>query len=132
MQATRQADTPAELALRSALHKRGLRFRLHRAIPGAGRAKPDIVFPKARVAVFVDGCFWHRCPEHGTMPKANSEWWAEKLAANEARDRRHDEALRSADWTVVRVWEHEDAESAAEKVRRVVMATAGAGWKSDG
>jgi DNA mismatch endonuclease, patch repair protein len=75
------------------------------------------VFTRRRVVVFVDGCFWHGCPLHATEPKNNAEWWREKLAANMARDRRHDEELTSAGWTVLRIWEHENADVA---IRRVV------------
>jgi DNA mismatch endonuclease, patch repair protein len=120
MQATRQGDTPAEVALRSALHRLGLRFRLHRNIEGVSRVRPDIVFVSARVAVYVDGCFWHSCPEHGSAPKANREWWADKLSGNVERDRRHEAALREAGWEVIRIWEHEDSLHAARRVFEAV------------
>jgi DNA mismatch endonuclease (patch repair protein) len=120
MQATPQRDTPPEVALRSALHRLGLRFRLHRKIEGVLRVRPDIVFVSARVAVFVDGCFWHGCPEHGTVPKTNREWWTAKLQANMERDERHTAALQDAGWNVVRVWEHEDPVAAAQRVIKVV------------
>lgn len=120
MQATKQRDTPAEVAVRSALHKRGLRFRVDAAVPGAGRTRPDIVFSGPRIAVFIDGCFWHRCPHHGTNPKSNQEWWAEKLASNVARDLRHDVDLAAAGWAVVRAWEHEDPETVADRVQVLV------------
>jgi DNA mismatch endonuclease, patch repair protein len=123
MQATPRRDTPAELALRSALHRLGLRFRVQHPIAGVPRTRPDIVFTRARVVVFVDGCFWHGCPEHGTMPKTNREWWADKLAANFERDRRHDSALAAAGWTVVRVWEHENPSAAALRVSKIVGTT---------
>ncbi len=84
------------------------------------RARPDIAFPGARVAVFLDGCFWHRCPEHGSAPKANEQYWTPKLARNVERDRRIDGALSAAGWTVVRVWEHELPEEAVVRVLRVV------------
>ena len=115
---TRQRDTPAEMGLRRELHRRGFRYRVDLPVPGVSRARPDIVFPRQKVAVFVDGCFWHSCPEHGTMPKKNREWWQAKLAANVERDRRHDEDLEAAGWTVVRVWEHEDVHEAADRVVR--------------
>ncbi len=116
----------AELALRSALHRGGLRFRkdLHIKL-GAFAARPDIVFTKRRVAVFVDGCFWHCCPEHGTRPKSNTEYWLPKLEANVARDRRNDTALESEGWTVVRIWEHEDVATAADRVRAALEPRAG-------
>jgi DNA mismatch endonuclease (patch repair protein) len=86
MQRTRRRDTPAELALRTALHRRGLRYRIDYRILGVG-SRPDIAFIRSRVAVFVDGCFWHCCPIHGTRPKRNALWWQKKLDANVARDR---------------------------------------------
>ena len=117
-----QRDTTPELALRSAFHARGLRFRVDRSpVPGM-RARADIVFGPAKVAVFVDGCFWHSCPTHGTLPLNNHEWWVNKLAANEARDRRVDDELRSVGWLPVRIWEHEDAGATAHRVARVIRA----------
>ena len=105
--ANRRADTKPEVALRSALHRRGHRFRKDLLVrAGTVRTKPDIVFTRHHVAVFVDGCFWHCCPEHGTMPKSNSDYWPPKLAANVARDARVDAALEDAGWTVLRIWEH--------------------------
>ena len=116
MKRTRRRDTGPELALRSALHKRGLRFRVDRAVLPGSRRRADVVFPSVQVAVFVDGCFWHGCPEHGTMPKANRAFWEEKLDANRLRDRNTDEQLEQAGWKVMRFWEHEDPEAAAETV----------------
>lgn len=116
MQGNRSSETTPEVALRSELHRRGLRFRKHRqAIPEL-RCRADIVFSKATVAVFVDGCFWHRCPEHLTDPRTNSAYWAAKLDRNIARDRRNDAALEAKGWCVVRVWEHESASDAADRV----------------
>ena len=80
------------------------------------RRRADLVFPRSRLAVYVDGCFWHSCPQHATFPKNNAQWWAEKLAGNVARDRDTDEKLIAAGWTVVRVWEHEAATAAADRV----------------
>jgi DNA mismatch endonuclease (patch repair protein) len=108
-----------ELALRSLLHSRGLRFRVDHPIP-ALRRRADVVFTRARVAVFVDGCFWHDCPEHGTTPQANAAWWTEKIAANRARDHDTDRTLTQSGWTSIRIWEHEDAEDAARKVEAIV------------
>jgi DNA mismatch endonuclease, patch repair protein len=122
MRANRGRDTAPELALRRALYARGLRYRLHRRPVRGLRCTPDIVFVGARVAVFVDGCFWHRCPVHGTDPKANGDWWARKLDANVARDRRNDQALRAHGWSVIRVWEHEAPDTAADRVAAVVKA----------
>ena len=118
MQAMPRKDTGVELALRRELHGLGLRYRVHlRALPGT----PDIALTRARVAVFVDGCFWHRCPEHGTSPKNNSEWWTSKLDSNVERDRRKDLQLAELGWTVVHIWEHEDLMVAASQIRRLWM-----------
>jgi DNA mismatch endonuclease, patch repair protein len=80
------------------------------------------VFPRERVAVFVDGCFWHRCPQHGTIPANNRDWWQAKLEANFSRDRATDELLKSQDWLAIRVWEHEDPQVAAARIRAAVIA----------
>lgn len=113
-------DTQPELALRSELHRRGFRFRVDRApVPGL-RSRADIVFGPARVAVYVDGCFWHSCPEHGTRPKANADWWERKLDRNQERDRETDRVLRQHGWKVVRIWEHEDPVEAADRVEVAV------------
>src|SRR3954471_17708473 len=106
MEANRRVDTKPELALRTALHARGLRFRkdfLIRASDGT-RTKVDVAFTRARVAVFVDGCFWHSCPEHGTTPRANADYWTPKLARNRERDRRATAALDADGWHVIRLW----------------------------
>lgn len=116
MSYVRRRDTGPEIALRRALHARGLRFRVDVRPTPRLRGRADIVFTRRRVAVYVDGCFWHACPAHGVVPKSNSEWWREKLAATVERDRRADELLRDEGWSVVRVWEHEDVEAAAERV----------------
>lgn len=121
MTSTRQRDTPAELALRSILHGRGLRYRVDKPVLKGMRRRADVVFPTERVAVFVDGCFWHGCPEHGTTPKTNRAWWVEKLRANQVRDRDTTERLLEAGWAVVRAWEHEDAEQVADRVQAVVL-----------
>jgi DNA mismatch endonuclease, patch repair protein len=113
-------DTTPELAIRSELHRRGLRFRVDRApVPGL-RSRADIVFGPARVAVYVDGCFWHSCPEHATRPKANAEWWEQKLNRNRERDRKTNQVLAEHGWTVVRIWEHEDPAAAADKVEKAL------------
>lgn len=104
MKRVKAKDSAAELALRSALHLRGLRFRPHRKVEGI---IVDIVFVSARVAVFVDGCFWHGCPLHATYPKRNQSYWLPKLAENKDRDRRQTDGLRAAHWEVIRVWEHD-------------------------
>jgi DNA mismatch endonuclease (patch repair protein) len=121
MARVRRRDTAPELALRRILHARGLRYRVDRApLPDLARRRADLVFGRARVAVFVDGCFWHGCPEHATMSKTNSDWWASKLAGNVRRDRDTDRRLANAGWSVVRIWEHEDPNTAAEKVGAAV------------
>ena len=118
-------DTQPELALRSELHRRGFRFRVDRApVPGL-RSRADIVFGPARVAVYVDGCFWHSCPEHGTRPKANADWWERKLARNRERDRETDRALREHGWEVVRIWEHEKVLEAADRVEAALRGKGG-------
>lgn len=114
MQGNRRRDTGPERRLRSALHARGFRFRIDHPIElGGRRVRPDIVFTRQRVAVFVDGCFWHACPQHGTQPRTHAPYWSQKLARNVARDRRVDADLESSGWRVVRVWEHEAPEAAA-------------------
>ena len=120
MARTAQRDNPRERALRSALHRRGLRFRLHEPIVPGTRRTADILFRASRVVVFVDGCFWHGCPQHGTWPKNNADWWRSKIEANVARDRDTDDRLNAAGWRVVRVWEHEDVTEAAERIEQIV------------
>lgn len=122
MTAQPQTETTPERALRSVLHGRGLRFRKHVAPVPALRCRADIVFRAQQIAVFVDGCFWHFCPKHGSVPKANAEWWREKLERNVARDRRNDQVLERKGWAVLRVWEHEDPRLAADRVESLVKA----------
>jgi DNA mismatch endonuclease, patch repair protein len=120
MQAVKRRDTKPELLLRSGLHRRGLRFFVDRApLPGM-RRRADLVFPRKRVAVYVDGCFWHGCPIHGTWPKNNADWWREKIETNQARDRDTDRRLQQDGWQVIRVWEH-DAATAADSVIEAVL-----------
>lgn len=120
MRVTGPRDTAPEKAVRSALHRLGLRFRVDRQVLRDVRRRADIVFGPARVAVFIDGCFWHSCPEHGTMPKANGDWWKDKLARNRERDADTDQRLAEEGWRVIRVWEHEDAEDAANGIAQEV------------
>lgn len=120
MQRQRRGDTAPEMALRRTLHARGYRYRVDRAPLAGLRRRADLVFPRAKVAVFVDGCFWHRCPHHATVPASNTDWWEAKLNANVARDRDTDRRLDDAGWAVVRVWEHEDPEHAADRVAAAV------------
>lgn len=120
MRANRSRDTTPETELRSLLHRRGLRFRVDVSpIPGV-RRRADVVFPRARVAVFVDGCFWHGCPLHATWPKANADFWREKIETNRRRDEDTNRKFAEAGWTVVRVWEHEDVEAASLRIEGVV------------
>jgi DNA mismatch endonuclease (patch repair protein) len=130
MQATRRRDTGPELALRRELHRRGLRYRVDTQVMAGLRRRADVVFIKARVAVFVDGCFWHGCPAHATTPKANAGFWASKLAANQARDRDTDARLAAAGWRILRIWEHEDPAVAAERVVQAVKGTGRSGSRS--
>ena len=117
MRANRRTDTKPELALRRALHRQGYRYRKDYRLDLTGaRVRPDIAFTARRVAVFVDGCFWHCCPQHGTQPASNTWYWAPKLARNVERDRAADAALAAAGWRVVRVWEHESLDGAVAAV----------------
>jgi len=121
MRANRKTDTRPELAMRSALHRRGLRFRVdHRLrLPGRRLVRVDIAFPRAKVAVFVDGCFWHCCPEHGVVPVTSAAYWLPKLQVNLRRDHDLDAALAIAGWTTVHVWEHETPAVAAASIARI-------------
>lgn len=124
MRGNKRSDTRPEVALRRALHRRGLRFRKDFAITTHRMSiRPDIVFTKSRVAVFVDGCFWHGCPVHGRVPGGqNASYWADKMQRNRERDERQNEALREAGWRVVRVWEHESDFDAVTAVMAVLAA----------
>lgn len=125
MRVTKRRDTPAEIELRRCLHRQGFRYTIDaRALPSS-RRRADLVFRRSRVAVFVDGCFWHSCPFHGSTPKHNASWWKAKLAGNVRRDRDTDHELRSAGWVVVRVWAHEVPARASERVRKVLAARGG-------
>ena len=120
MRVTRRRDTAAEMRVRRLLHARGIRYRIDREILPGTRRRADILFVNERVAVFVDGCFWHSCPIHRTQPKANAEWWAAKLAANRQRDAQTNRRLRRANWYVMRIWEHEAPAVAAARIANVV------------
>lgn len=115
-------DTRPELDLRRSLHARGWRYYVDRPVPGIARCRPDLVFPRRRVAVFVDGCFWHYCPEHTHLPRRNARYWHEKLLENRRRDVRTTRALLLAGWSVVRVWEHEPTEVAVAAVETALRA----------
>ncbi|PRY29032.1 T/G mismatch-specific endonuclease [Pseudosporangium ferrugineum] len=121
MQANRRADTKPEVALRSALHRLGYRYRKDLLIRLTDvRVRPDIVFTARKVAVFVDGCFWHVCPQHGRQPTTNEWYWAPKLRRNMERDRLANAALTAAGWQVVRIWEHEPLEVALTRVKNAL------------
>ncbi|MFZ0495846.1 MAG: very short patch repair endonuclease [Methylocella sp.] len=124
MARVRQKGTDAELSLRKELHARGLRYRLHVPLLTKPRRVADIVFSGAKVAIFVDGCFWHGCSEHASWPKSNAQFWREKIETNRARDADTDRRLQTSGWRVVRVWSHESAGEAAERIKDIVR-TAG-------
>lgn len=121
----RQRDTKPEVELRSALHRRGLRFYVDRAPLPTMRRRADVLFPTARVAVYVHGCFWHGCPDHASWPKNNAGWWREKIRGTQARDRDTVAALSEAGWVGIEVWEHEEPESAADRVAALVNSRRG-------
>ena len=122
MRGNRKFDTRPETRLRSLLHSHGLRFRKHYPITTtAGTIRVDIAFPSLRLAVFVDGCFWHACPLHGTKPTTHSDYWREKLGRNVLRDKRNAEALNTTGWQVLRIWEHTELAEAAAKVEEAVQ-----------
>ena len=116
MARVRSRGTRPERMLRSALWRSGMRYRLHVRTPGG---RPDIVFPKAHVAIFVDGCFWHGCPDHYSLPRTRRDYWLHKLRANTARDRRQTLALEDEGWTVLRIWQHEIDQSLPDVVARI-------------
>lgn len=120
MQQQRRQNTAPEVQLRKLLHARGLRYRVGLPVPGTPRRTIDIAFTKPRIAVFVDGCFWHRCPEHYVPPRNNAQWWERKIAVNVERDRTTTRALEAQGWTVIRVWEHEPSQTASERVLAAV------------
>jgi len=122
MQANRGRETKPEKALRSALHARGLRFRKHFRPLKDLRCDADVVFPAEKVAVFVDGCFWHRCPTHSVRPRTNRDYWSAKIDRNVQRDSRNNQLLQQAGWEVIRVWEHEPSMEAAAAVEKRVIA----------
>lgn len=120
MSQQRSRDTGIEIALRRELHRLGLRYRIHRRpLPGV-RREADIVFGPVKVAVFVDGCFWHGCPEHTRLPKRNAEFWKAKIEGNKARDLDTGALFAAAGWTIIRVWGHENPIDAATRVVDVV------------
>lgn len=114
-QASRR-DTQPEIRVRRLLHAQGLRYRVAYPFPGYRRRTIDIAFTRVRIAVFIDGCFWHGCPEHGTRPRANSDWWATKITANRSRDEDSTRLLIDLGWEVLRFWEHQDPEEAVQVI----------------
>ena len=121
MRSTPQQHTSLEIRIRRELHRRGLRYRVGHRLPiPEVRRSADLLFTRARVAVLLDGCWWHLCPKHATIPRTNREWWLKKLAGNVARDRDTDRRLAMAGWRVVRIWEHESSVQAAQLIERIV------------
>lgn len=117
---TKTGNRP-EARLRSELHRRGLRFRKNAVIRGADwTVRPDVLFPRLKIAVFLDGCFWHACPEHGTTPRVNQDYWLPKLQRNVRRDRLNDRRLNDARWHVIRIWEHVGTSDAADVIEAAV------------
>lgn len=121
MAKVRQRDTAAELVLRRELYKRNLRYRVNFKVLDRPRRVADVAFPGLKVAIFVDGCFWHGCPEHATWPKTNPDFWRSKIEANRARDDDTNARLIAVGWRVVRVWEHERAVDAADRIEQLVL-----------
>lgn len=123
MQGNRASDTRPELALRQRLHGLGLRYRVNAPLPLEGvRRRADVLFPRRRIAVFVDGCLWHSCPDHCRLPRTNADYWHAKLARNQARDTDTNRRLTELGWIVLRIWEHENPEDAAKRVATLVAA----------
>lgn len=117
---TRGRDTKPEIALRRELHRRGLRYWVDRAPIDRSRRRADVIFPRVRLAVYIDGCFFHGCPQHATWPRHNAEFWREKIETNRRRDRDTDRRLVEAGWRVLRAWEHEDPVEVADRIERIV------------
>lgn len=120
MKSNRGRDTKPELSLRRLLHRRGLRFYVNRRPIPSLRRTADIVFPRLRVAIYVDGCFWHGCPDHHTVSKTNPEFWADKVRLNTERDEQTSQLMRDVGWTVLRFWEHVSPEEASDEIERVL------------
>ena len=122
MQGNRRRDTRPELAVRSAVQRRGLRSLVDAQPLPELKRRADLVFRSAKVAVFVDGCLWHACPEHCRIPTTHHDYWSRKIERNVMRDRDTDVRLLEAGWLPLRTWEHEDAEEAADRVKQTVLA----------
>ncbi|MFY1677930.1 very short patch repair endonuclease [Streptomyces sp. WMMC905] len=131
MRANRGKDTGPELAVRKLLYKRGLRYRVDARPLVDSRRKADLVFPGDRVAVFVDGCFWHGCPDHCRPAVRNADFWREKIDGNRARDAETNQKLLAAGWRVIRVWEHEDPDRAADEIEREIRRWRAGGFRRD-
>lgn len=125
MRGNRGQNTAPEIAVRSELHRRGYRYRIHTTPEPGLRCRADIVFPRERIAVFIDGCYWHGCAVHGRIPDQNRTYWAKKLELNCARDRRNNAVLRAAGWAVIRAWEHEAPSDVADRVASALQARRG-------
>lgn len=121
MRATKGRDNPRERAIRSSLHAQGLRYRKHFPVPGLPRRTIDLAFTRHRIAIFLDGCFWHGCPLHGTIPVSNADYWIPKLARNVERDQETNLALLESGWTVLRFWEHEAIGGVVAEVQAAVI-----------
>lgn len=122
MRGNKKVNTRPELAVRRLLHAQGFRYRVNYRITMPDlKVRPDIVFTRQRLAVFIDGCFWHGCPKHGTKPRANAAYWDSKIARNQDRDQRIDTALQASGWKVIRAWEHEPPESVAASVAQTIV-----------
>jgi DNA mismatch endonuclease, patch repair protein len=120
MKAAKPRDTAAEKAIRSTLHRLGLRYSIDAKPAKELNRRADILFRTLKVAVFIDGCFWHGCPIHGTQAKANAEFWRAKISRNQERDVQTTEYLEKEGWKVIRVWEHEDPLAASQKIYNIV------------
>ncbi len=123
MLANRNRNTGPELALRHELFRLGFRYRIHYSPLASRRWKVDVAFPRHRLAVFIDGCFWHGCPQHHALPKSNVEFWRSKVLGNVGRDRKLDAMLSEQGWKVLRVWEHDDPEAAARLVASILSSS---------
>ena len=120
-----EKGTGPEMAVRRLFFVHSLRYRVHYPVPGAPRRSIDIAFPGRKIAVFIDGCFWHGCTEHRNIPAHNRDWWQNKIDQNRSRDKDTDEKLQEAEWTVFRFWEHDTAEMIVEKMLKVINTSAG-------
>lgn len=109
-------DTQMEVMIRKELFRKGFRYRKQYRVPGAVRRTIDIAFPGKKLAIFIDGCFWHGCPTHGVQPRNNAAWWRNKLDRNIIRDRETDALLSASGWRVLRVWEHESVPEAVARI----------------